>query len=376
MQVNHNELMWLLKLHIDRNEALMIRGDIGIGKTMSVTELARQEAKRLGKELVIWDRLTTERKHEFYYQRKLREQSYILSLIDLLSKLPEDMSGLPRSREHFMEWVPDLQFWVLAQPETHGLAFFDEVLQAQQAVQKTIANVFLENMLGTLKLSDNISVVAASNRKEDKCGVIDMLEHLKNRMSHVELAPPTTDAWLEWGSDAGIDTRILAFHQWKQDQLYIPLKDRKNDAYPTPRSWHHASNLIQDLPSDQLSRLELAVSTRVGDAAAGIFTEFVKLRESIDCEGCLNNPERISSLRLDEKWALLTWMSEKSTSKGYGDKICKALRSYERRELETLLLHLMKGKMGTQRFSKLLLKPEYSWMFEEYHQLLKGLEAA
>ena len=197
MVVNHPQLQALVRLHIAAGHSLMIRGEPGIGKTEAIDQCAVAEARRLNLELVVWNNLTTDQKRHYQMDADARRKSYFLSMIDLLAKLPEDLGGLPKTNNDFMEWIPDLQFWVLSQPEVHGLAFFDELMQAQQAVQKPVANVFLKGVLGTTKLSTNVAVMAASNRKEDRCGVIDMLEHLKNRMSHVELAVPTSQEWVD-----------------------------------------------------------------------------------------------------------------------------------------------------------------------------------
>ena len=372
MKVNHEDMRRLMLLHINKGESLMVRGEPGIGKTEGVEDMAAYMAKKLDKKLVVWSKLSQQDKSEFYFKKELRETSYFLSLIDLLAKLPEDLGGLPRSREDFMEWIPDLQFWVLSQPEVHGLAFFDELLQAQQAVQKPVANMFLRGMLGTLKVSDNVAVVGASNRKQDKCGVIDMLEHLKNRMGHVELGVPTADQWVKWAWDNNIDERLISFTMFKPELLFQKLEDRKQDAYPTPRSIAITSNLVKDqVDSDDREFLEAVVASRVGDAYAAAFTSFIELRDQIDCQGCLDNPKRVEGLTLDHKIAFTSWAVENVKKKGHLEKTLRVAEYLGREDLSLMMLSMVKNKIEKPQLKAVLEKPEFEWMYQRLYKYLK-----
>ena len=369
-KVNHNKLRHLIKRHIETGTSLMVRGEPGIGKTEAINQVAYDEAKRLNLTPVLWNELSTREMESFYYDKEKRDKSYFLSIIDLLSKLPEDISGLPKSKEDFIQWQPDLQFWVLSQPGVHGIAFFDELLQAQQAIQKPVASAFLNKMMGSLKLSDNVNVFAASNRKEDKCGIIEMLEHLKNRMGHVELMTPTAKEWCEnWAAPHGIDPRIISFVMFKPDHLYQHLDMRKSDSFPTPRSWALLSKFTTTIKSDDIDELELMSQVRIGDGAGAMFAAFIKLREKIDCEDIIAHPEKVEKLPLDLKLAFCSWAVENLDRKGYLPKVLKVVQYLRKDDLALLVMSMTKSKCGKASLRVEMDKPEFEHLFDLYKYL-------
>lgn len=363
--INHAELRRILNLHLDKGLSIMIRGEPGIGKTRAVEDIAGERAKREGRKLVIWSELTQNEQEDFHKDRKKREESYILSLIDLLTKLPEDLSGLPKMHDQFIRWLPDIQFWTLAQPEVKGIAFFDEFMQAQQAIQKPVANLFLKNMLGTLKLSQGVGIIAASNRKEDRCGVIDMLEHLKNRMSHVQLKVPSIKEWEAWAITNEIDERIIGTLVLKPDLLFQGLNERRNDAFATPRSWEAASKLVKDIPTEDIKWYETALASRVGDSNAAFSAEFVKLRSSVDCENLLNNPTLVEGLQFDKRMAFSTWLVEKASQGSESlEKVLGAVQYLKQADITMMVLGKISSRIGKNRLAKSLSKPELAWVLE------------
>jgi hypothetical protein len=372
MIVNHRQLQELLQLHIKTGQSLMIRGEPGIGKTEAVEAAAATEAKRLNLKLVNWNMLTTADKRHYQMDAEARRSSYFLSMVDLLSKLPEDLGGLPQTTNDYMEWVPDLQFWVLSQPETHGLCFFDELMQAQQAVQKPVANVFLKKVLGTTKLSDHVSVMAASNRKEDRCGVIDMLEHLKNRMSHIDLASPTAQNWVDdYALPQDLDTRCIGYLMFRPTALSQRLEHRKQDAYPSPRSWAIAARMIAHIPTSDRTTIEMVMSSRIGDAEAAGFDSFLQLRDRIDCEACIADPEtKLPPLPLDQKLAYVTWAVEQIGRKEYLDKAVHSFRHLGRDDISIMGLHVIKNKLTEEKLRKLLMKSDFDWVRAKYAKYL------
>jgi hypothetical protein len=369
-KVTHKELMGLIKLHIKSGNSLMVRGEPGIGKTDVFRQVAAEEARRLGKNLIVWNALSNTERLEFYNSMEMRRTSYVLSVIDLLSKLPEDISGLPKSGEEYIQWLPDLQFWALSQPEVHGMAFFDELLQAQQAIQKPVAGAFLDKMMGTIKLSRNVSVFAASNRKEDRCGIIEMLEHLKNRMGHVELATPSAKDWCDnWAIPRNIDPRIVSFVMFKPDMMYSHLDNRKSDAFPSPRSWAILSGILQDnnIGSDNTDMLELIAGTRVGEGAGSLFGAFIKLRDRIDCEKLLDHPEGIERLELDLKLAFSSWAVENAGRKGYLNKVLPTLHYLRKEDLAVFVLSMLKSRVGQKDLRTAMERKENEHLFDLRH---------
>jgi hypothetical protein len=239
-------------------------------------------------------------------------------------------------------------------------------------VQKPVANVFLKKVLGTTKLSDNVAVMAASNRKEDRCGVIDMLEHLKNRMSHVDLAAPSAQQWVDdYALPQQLDSRVTSFMMFKPDILHQRLEHRKQDAYPSPRSWAIAARLIADIPTSDRALLELSVASRVGDAAAAALDSFLQLRDAIDCEACTAEPAtKLPPLPVDQKLAYVSWAVEQIGRKDYLDKVVHAFRFLDRDDISIMGLHVIKNKMSPDKLRKLLMREEFKGVRSKYAKYL------
>jgi hypothetical protein len=115
-------------------------------------------------------------------------------------------------------------------------------------------------------------VVGAGNRIEDRALVRPMATALSNRMLHVALEP-NAEAWLDWGSRAGIHPLVLAFVRARPDRLCEAPPGDATPAYPTPRAWHMLSDGLHSV-GDELWPALAAGS--VGDRAGAEFSAFAK----------------------------------------------------------------------------------------------------
>lgn len=156
-----------------------------------------------------------------------------------------------------------------------GILFFDEISNAPIGVQQAAYRLILDRELPSgEKLPDGWQIVAAGNLKSDKTGAKDIAPALANRFGiHLEI-DANKDEWVRYAHNAGIDSRIIGFMEWKGDALYR-FDPRKNEnSYPTPRSWEKLSNLMEiDYTDNELSTV---ISGCVGEATAHEFQGFLK----------------------------------------------------------------------------------------------------
>jgi len=278
--------------------AVFIWGTMGIGKSYKVRDAAKQIAK--DKNLIFTEDLV-----------HLNDPKYFCLVDVRLSQCdPSDLRGIPvwDKEKNATVWLPPSTF-----PRTgEGIIVFDEMNLAPNLVQASAYQFILDRKLGEYVVPEGYSVVAAGNRLEDRANVFEMAAPLSNRMGHVQLDPPSVEAWTTWASKAGLDPRVIGYLNFRQGSLYQFESNMKEKAFGTPRTWEFVSDLVKDIPTNELSTLKLYVGSLVGEGEAVSFTGFLKLRndlkpikEYFDNAKTIELPEKV-----DLQWALVTSVVE------------------------------------------------------------------
>jgi MoxR-like ATPase len=391
--VNHTELMSLMGHVLSLGHSLMIRGGVGIGKTHTVEEYARKQAKDKGRKFLNWKRIPKEERMLLAHGKKVvhyvmndegdvvlykkvedengeekekvvgsidlqqyeedlkngnekllegapkiaeqysRKDVYIFAVFDTLNKLPEDTAGIPVPVNGFIEWKPPVLFYTLAQPGAAGLLFLDEFMQAQQSVQKPLADLFLNKQISDMFLQDEVSICAASNEDHDKCGTIRLLEHMKNRMGHCILMP---------------------------------------------RAWHILSDCIKDINEQTQKTLFLRiVATRVGSGAAARFKAVLDHDMSKVGPEILNDPDKFSSAAWDRKVAFTIWMSGHSKGDAkFLDKACEFMNAVQGNDMLDTMIYMMRTQVGKPFLVKVSGTTKYQGLRDQLIDISKAFGGA
>jgi hypothetical protein len=157
--------------------------------------------------------------------------------------------------------------------------FLDDLGQASPAVQAAKMQLLLAREIQGHKISDQVTFVAATNRRTDRAGVSGILEPVKSRFcSIVELAPDL-DSWCNWAIDRNVHPLLIAFLRFKPELLcnFTATNDLVNS--PVPRTWNHVNKLLAMKLSPSL--LSIAIAGAVGEGAATEFMAFMKLYEQL-----------------------------------------------------------------------------------------------
>jgi hypothetical protein len=159
-----------------------------------------------------------------------------------------------------------------------GIIFLDEIEKAPVSVKNASLQLVLDRMVGSYKLPDDWTIVCAGNREEDGCFSQPLGSALSNRMCHLEIEPDI-DAWAEWARENSVLEDVISFLHFKPELLY---KQTEEHAFPTPRSWVMASNLIQTSKT-QRDQKEMMTSA-IGRGAASEYTVWNNVYRSVDPE--------------------------------------------------------------------------------------------
>jgi hypothetical protein len=153
-----------------------------------------------------------------------------------------------------------------------GILLFDDRNQADNDLQKVLANIQQARQLHGVKLKHGWSVVSTGNRQKDRAGANRILSHLSDREVEVEFETNLEDS-CKWALQNNVNPIIVAFWRFKPNMLHD--FDPNRDKNPTPRSWVEGINpLLGNVPSE--TELEL-FKGRIGEGAAIEFKAFVDM---------------------------------------------------------------------------------------------------
>jgi AAA domain (dynein-related subfamily) len=209
-----------------------------------------------------------------------------LSLVDVRATLldPVDLRGLPRLTDGAAVWCPP----AFLPRDGQGVLFLDELAQAPPLVQAACLQLTLDRRVGEYELPGGWSVIAASNRAEDRAGTHRLISPLLNRFVHIDL-DVSADDWQAWAVSQQVAPEVRAFLQYRPALLsqFDPAANPR--AFPTPRSWQFVSDVLPKAPTDLLHGV---VAGCVGDGPAAEFLGFLRLyRELPDLDQVLARPD-------------------------------------------------------------------------------------
>lgn len=236
-----NQLQTIIENHI--HTAIMIWGAPGIGKSSLVHSIGQRNK---------------------------------LEIIDLrISQLaPTDLRGLPEISEGVSKWCPP-EFL----PQSgKGILFLDEFNMATPAVMGIAQQLILDRRVGNYQVPDGWFIWAAGNTAKDKAAVYQMPQPLANRFLHFSIHA-SIESFRAYGILNGINPMVLAFLSMRPELLHKPNSDH---AWPSPRSWEFAS---------QLMNADLDIDAAVGTAAAVEFEAFMEIQSSLPDISAIVNGE-------------------------------------------------------------------------------------
>ena len=238
--MKHSEVLQAVHTCMSADVPLLIHGKPGVGKSALVKSVAAE------------------------YKMELRDIR--AALLD-----PVDVMGVPvpdRETRETNWFTPEL--WP---SKGKGILFLDELPQATVAVQKALSQLVLDRTIGTsYKLPKGWRILAAGNYTTDRAGAGELLSQMKNRFIHVDYETDMTE-WINFALKANIMPEIIAFIRYRPELLHD--MDVTKNAFPTPRSWEFASDILKAKPSREIE-YQLLIGT-IGEGAAAELLGFLKI---------------------------------------------------------------------------------------------------
>jgi hypothetical protein len=271
MSLSFTELSSRIAPILDSGIALELKSAPGRGKSDFVTVLVDSQAARTGQE---WG----------------------FAEMFLATQNPTDLAGLQfkGTMEYKGRTVaiadPTLPIWMLTKdglPLHHyprGILFLDEYGQGDADTKRASAQLLLKGEIGKWKLPPGWSVIAASNRGNDRSGVTKDFDFVINRRLEVHIRDDV-QAWEKWAWKAGVNPLFIHYASQNPNIVFADGVPDKQGPWCTPRSLVMCSNLLTRmapnpdeptlLPTDSVS-VTLA-SGLIGEAAAAQLFATIRL---------------------------------------------------------------------------------------------------
>lgn len=172
-----------------------------------------------------------------------------------------------------------------------GIMVLDERNAADLLTQKAVAPVVLWKRFGEEYLPKDWWIVSASNRKEDKAGVITPPSHLRNRERQINIEPDV-HSWSVWAEEQHIHPMLIAFAKKSPGIVFGDMPPKNEGPFCTPRSFTSAANLLAqaagvdangnpnvDIPVNSL--VSQMVSGDIGEGATAELFAFLKVADEL-----------------------------------------------------------------------------------------------
>lgn len=212
---------------------------------------------------------------------------------------PTDFSGIPFK-------IPETDWVIYAPPEWAYKAsklnpdgpkivlFFDDLPTGHEQTQAACFKLFHERTIGGTELRDDVRIIAAGNRIEDKSAAQEMPKALCNRMIHFNIRSDP-DNWVNWALlSKRINPLVIAYIRMQKQDLNQFAGALENDekAFATPRSWEMLSitmDKVRHLDEDLKNTIASGI---IGAGTASKFLAYVRnSQDLVSPEDIVKDPD-------------------------------------------------------------------------------------
>lgn len=194
----------------------------------------------------------------------------------------------------------------MADPNKPIYLFLDEINQGDPSVMSVCYQLINDRRIGEFELMDNVIIIAAGNREQDRGVTNRFPAPLGNRGTHAELIPDIK-SWSKWAATANVPHELIGFLNFRDGLLHTFDPSKPVKAFATPRTWSFVAQDMLDTTMPDDVRIA-AMSGSVGEGPAVELQGFLEIMNSIvPIEQIIKDPEGVPvESKLDLQWAMAT----------------------------------------------------------------------
>jgi hypothetical protein len=226
-----------------------------------------------------------------------------------------DHSGMKHTISITDPTMPPWMVTSCGKPVQHfkrGILFLDEFGQGQQDVKAAAAELLLNKRLGKWELPRGWTVIAASNRTQDRSGVTKSLDFVINRREEIDITDDL-QSWEDWAFKKGVEPLFISFANQNPNVVFSEGVPEKQGPWCTPRSLVMCSRLLENLRDDEGrvstdgDAMEVA-SGMIGQAATAALFAHVKLGHELpSIDDIIKNPKTTKVTTKPDAGILITY---------------------------------------------------------------------
>ena len=253
LTINQTGLAELLKRTIPAGLPVLVTGAPGVGKTDIITHTA----VHLGYDVIV-------------SHPQLND--------------PSDVKGLAwyNQSTNRAEFIPLGEINTLINCTRPTIWFIEDLGNAPPAIQSSYMQWILASKCGEHSLPACVTIISASNRRQDRSGVSGLLASVRSRFVSIVDLSVDNEAWCNWAVSNELNERVITFLRSIKPNLLSTDEPISGEIcnFPSPRTWANVSKLeALNLPRDIMTQ---AFAGAVGVGAA---TEYMLYRD--EAESCI-----------------------------------------------------------------------------------------
>jgi hypothetical protein len=206
----------------------------------------------------------------------------------------------------------------------HGILFLDEFGQGQADVKAAAAELLLNKRVGPHRLPKGWTVIAASNRVNDRSGVTKSLDFVINRRQEIHITDDL-QSWEDWAFSHGVDPLFISFANQNPQIVFSDGVPEKQGPWCTPRSLVLCERNLSNMRDDEgkiptgAEAVELA-GGMIGQAAAAQLFAHIKLgHEMPSIDDIIKDPKKTKVPSKPDACILVTYnLAARITDKNAG----------------------------------------------------------
>lgn len=276
-----NQLATLLEFAIPNQFPILIKGAPGVGKS----DIVSQAADATGARLIISHPVVSD---------------------------PTDYKGLPFVVNGKAVFLAFGELEELLNATVPTVYFLDDLGQAPPSVQAACMQLLLARQINGHKVSNMVTFIAATNRREDNAAVSGILNPVKSRFDSIVELEFDLPIWMTWAMKNGMPSTLTSFLQLRPQVMDIPQsKDIVNT--PCARTLYKLGRMINAGLPDSIF-FETAKGS-VGEAFAFEFQTFLKIYASLPTFSEITSSPSYAPVPSDlsSQYALTGMIAEKVT---------------------------------------------------------------